>query len=134
MSSGLGRRRGRWGSRLGMWKVRCRSNAVNDVGRNMNMSTFNQNVPRSRRSIGPSISASLAPAATETLNLPIKSSLGAPKSLSRTSTMRSAVEGTFLTFHVSFQTGVSVLPLTAELRVYKEQEELINVKQWNIHV
>ena len=45
--------------------------------------------------------------------------------------MRSAVEGTLLTFHVSFQTGVSVLPLTAELGEYKEQEELLYK---NIHI
>ncbi|KAJ3906883.1 hypothetical protein F5879DRAFT_1066211 [Lentinula edodes] len=78
--------------------------------------TFNQKVPRSLLNKGPSISNSFAPAATLVLKFPTKSSIGGPKSLSKTYTSKSDVIGTFLTRHVSFQTGVRVFVFTVELR------------------
>ena len=58
---------------------------------------------------------SLAPSVTEVEKFPMWSSVIFPTSLSRTSTLRVAVLGTFRIFHSSFHTGDNVSGLTVEL-------------------
>lgn len=77
--------------------------------------TLTHIIPLSRLNNGPSISNSFVPALTLVLLFPMKSSVNLPSSLSMTRISKSAMEGTFLTRHVSFHTGVCVLSFTADL-------------------